>query len=130
MNGAPLDAVHGVEDVFPLNANVHAKPLTLCVQRGGVPVKRHDSLLNVYEHNHGEHAAEDRLADVQNVDVDVGERDADARDDSNAVVADDGNNGMHGWWAPIRNNICFVPVSLTQWGWESNGGRKDLHDPV
>ena len=104
MNGAPLDAVHGVEDVFPLNANVHAKPLTLCVQRGGHPVKRHASLLNVYEHNHGEHAAEDRLADVQNVDVDVGERDADARDDAHAVVADDGDDGMHDNTDSIHNS--------------------------
>ena len=57
---------------------------------------------DIHEHDHGEHAAEDGLADVEDVDVDARERDADSRDDADAVVPDDGDDCMHNSSAPFK----------------------------
>ena len=88
--------MHGVKDIFPLNADIHAKPFAFPVERRGNLGKGRGSVRKIDEHDHGEHSAEDCLRDIQNVDVDAGEGNADSRDDAHAVVADDGDDGMHG----------------------------------
>jgi hypothetical protein len=98
--------MHGVEDIFPLNADVYAEPLAFLVQNRGDVAKGYACFLDVHEHDHGEHAAEDGLGNIQNVDVDSSEGDADSRDNAHAVVADDGDDGMHGDRTPI-DHILF-----------------------
>jgi len=98
----PSNAVHRVEDVFPLDANRHAEALAFRVQHAGNLAKRDARFLDIHEHDHREHTAEDGLGDVEDVDVDFREGDADSRDDTHAVLADDGDDGMHDYTGSIH----------------------------
>ena len=63
----PLDAVHGIENLFPLEVQFHAKALCgllqIRLQAGeGIP------LANLNEHDHRKNRPlHDRLADIQNI---------------------------------------------------------------
>ena len=98
----PSNAMHGVEDIFPLNANRHAEALALRVQNAGDFAEGNARVLDINQHDHGEHAAQYGLGDVEDVDVDSGEGDADSRDDAHAVLADDGDDGMHDYTGSIH----------------------------
>ncbi|MPM83727.1 hypothetical protein SDC9_130796 [bioreactor metagenome] len=98
----PSNAVHSVEDVFPLDANRHAEALALCVQHVRDFAKGYACFLYIHEHDHRKHAAKDGLGDVEDVDVDSGEGDADSRDDAHAVLADYGDDGMHDYTGSIH----------------------------
>ena len=96
--------MHGVEDIFPLNADVYAEARAFRVQNRGDFAERNARFLDIHEHDHGEHAAQNGLGDVEDVDIDGGESNADARDDAHAVVADDGDDGMHDNTDSIHNS--------------------------
>jgi len=113
----PSNPVHGVEDIFPLNANRHAEALALRVQNVGDFAKGNARVLDIHEHDHREHAAEDGLGDVEDVDVDSGEGDADSRDDAHAVLADDGDDGMHDDSGSIHYiYFRFGEFNIIRWG--------------
>ncbi|MPN17818.1 hypothetical protein SDC9_165173 [bioreactor metagenome] len=104
---ASLNAMHGVEDIFPLDADGHAEPLAFLIQHCGNVAKWYACFRDVHEHNHREHAAEDGLGDIEDVDIDSGEGDTDTCDNAHAIVADDGDDGMHDMKTPIDQKMFF-----------------------
>ena len=50
---------------------------------------------DVHQHGHGEKLPQDGLADVQDIDVVLGQQGAHGGDDAHLVLADDGDNGFH-----------------------------------
>ena len=57
---------------------------------------RGGGLADVHGHDHGEGPLENGLGDVQNVDVIARQTVADGGDDAHLVLAQDGNNSVHG----------------------------------
>lgn len=114
--------MHGVEDIFPLNADVYAEARAFRVQNRGDFAERNARFLDIHEHDHGEHAAQNGLGDVEDVDIDGGESNADARDDAHAVVADDGDDGMHDNTDSIHNSyIRFGEFNTMEVGKQRRG---------
>ena len=75
------------------------------------------ALGDVHQHDHGEHALQDALGDVLDVDVQLTAKARDAGDDAHGVVADDGNECFHNSYPfcysvrPLRHG-CAVRAGL------------------
>ena len=118
--------MHGVEDVFPLNANGHAEALAFRIQNAGNLAEGYACVLDIDQHDHREHSAEDGLGDVEDVDVDACESNADSRDDAHAVLADDGDDGMH----DNTDSIHYIyfrsrEFNIIRWGKQRREGTKE-----
>ena len=94
-NTAPLNAVHGVEDILTLGVDDQVPLSARGLQRGDQLGKGQVGVGGVHQHDHGEVVLQDSLADVQHIDVVFGQQGAYRGDDAHLVLADDGDDGSH-----------------------------------
>ena len=92
---ASSDLMHGVEDILPLDLDGEAALGALVLQQGGKDGEGELAGGDVHQHGHGEKLPQDGLADVQDIDVVLGQQGAHGGDDAHLVLADDSNNGFH-----------------------------------
>ena len=83
------------EDVRPLDADGQLLLLARLLQQVGHLADGGGAGGGVHQHDHGEIVLEHGLADVQNVDVVLGQQGTHSGGDAHPVLADDGNNGFH-----------------------------------
>ena len=76
------------------------------VSRSLKRVERDGGAGQIDHHDHGEEFADHRLADVENVDVGLGEHVGDAGNDADAVGADDGDDGAARLRGPGFFRLC------------------------
>ena len=102
------DPVHGVENILPLH--VHRKPARLAdgAKMLREHIERHFALGKIDEHDHCEVALHERLADVENVDVLLGERGGDVRGDAFGVARKYGYDGFHGRSPSLSMNKSII----------------------
>ena len=88
-----LDSVHLVEDVLSLTSDLYSLVLSDLGDLVNECEEVNVHLLGVHDHHHVEDALDDGLGNVENVDVLLCEIGADACDDTDGVLADDGYDG-------------------------------------
>ena len=90
-----LNGVHRVENFLAGEVDLHphlsGQSVHLLVQL----LVGDAALGDVHQHDHGEHALQDALGDVLDVDVQLTAKARDTGDDAHGVVADDGNECFH-----------------------------------
>ena len=92
--GQPSDAVHLGEDLLALAADLDADLLAEGVQVGDHRAEFGVDVRVIHNHHHVEEAVDDGLGNVKHVDVVFGQIRADAGDDADGVLADDGDDGL------------------------------------
>src|SRR5262249_8801083 len=111
--GHALDPMHGLEDFFALNLDLHAQVRAFACQVIGKRLERDRGGGEFHHHDHGEELADHRLADVENIDVRLRNRVGGPGDDAEPVGADDGHDGSAGEGGSLR-------------GWRTTGGADGL----
>jgi hypothetical protein len=105
------DVVHGVEDVFVHDVNLHADLVTEFNERILEIGEFAGDFRNVHEHDHGEKVFHDGLGDFDNIGVVFGAAGADLRKDTDGIVTDNGDNSFHFYillFGDFLNNIYYI----------------------
>ena len=89
------DPVHGVEDILVLDLDTEPQVEAEVFQVLGQFGKRNIGLGDLHQHHHGENLLHDRLGDIEDIDVGVGQDPADRGDDADPVFADDADDRSH-----------------------------------
>lgn len=91
----PSDGVHGIKNFLTGNIDLHAH---LGSQRVGALVQlfvAHIAVADIHQHDHGEHALQDALGHILDIDVQFGAQTSDLGNNAHGIVTNDGNECFH-----------------------------------
>ena len=91
----PSDGVHGVKDFLTGHVDLHAHLGGQCIAALVQLFVAHIALGDIHQHDHGEHALQDALGHVLDVDVQFGAQTGDLGNNAHGIVTNDGNECFH-----------------------------------
>ena len=92
--GTP-NLVHGDEDILVHGVDLHAERFAVLVQQVSQLGKVHRALVDIDQHDHGEHILHDVLRNINDIDPMLIKRLRDLSNDAGAVLADHRDNCAH-----------------------------------
>lgn len=96
------DAVHGVEDVFPLDANGKGLLFPSLGQDASQFANRDGAGRDVHQHNHGKIFFHDSLANVQDIDFMLRQQGAYKGGNAYTIFSNNGDNSIQ------KNTLSFI----------------------
>ena len=87
--------MHGIKNFLTGNIDLHAH---LGSQRVGALVQlfvAHIAVADIHQHDHGEHALQDALGHVLDIDIQFGAQTSDLGNNAHGIVTNDGNECFH-----------------------------------
>jgi hypothetical protein len=92
-----LDAVHDIENILVLQLDLHTQGAPHILQILNQHFEGFGGFGNIHNHHHVEVALDNRLGDVQNIDVVLSQVRADLGNNANLVFSQYGNNAFHAY---------------------------------
>ena len=91
----PSDGVHGIKNFLTGNIDLHAHLGGQCIAALVQLFVAHIAVADIHQHDHGEHALQDALGHVLDIDVQFGAQTSDLGNNAHGIVTNDGNECFH-----------------------------------
>ena len=91
----PSDGVHGIKNFLTGHVDLHAHLGSQCIAALVQLFVAHIAVADIHQHDHGEHALQDALGHVLDIDVQFGAQTSDLGNNAHGIVTNDGNECFH-----------------------------------